>query len=341
MYCFRCGTKVSENTKYCPHCGADVLEELKRYSYGESENIPKEEPKRINQTHNDQYLYSLKYSYGDNDTLIRAYVGENYEKIKKEQFSLATFFLGSLYFFYRKLYLFGIIYIMLSILFFPIFFVVHVFISIGFKYIYFNTVKKRVEKIKLENKNMDKDTILNICKKKGGTNILIVIVFIILMIIVFSVANVLVTKNISVDNNYEVVTETSNYSLEKLSYTIPEGFEYYDYEFLKRYSLFTDNNFCTIRFSTTSYIDSYPTEEDYMKENVYTEEEDIVFPTDTVTIGNRDWKHMKVQSTYNLNNFYVLKTEKEIYEIETQEDIDDSTCTPYFNEILASVTYKE
>ena len=80
MYCFRCGTKVSENTKYCPHCGADVLEELKRYSYGESENIPKEEPKRINQTHNDQYLYSLKYSYGDNDTLIRAYVGENYEK---------------------------------------------------------------------------------------------------------------------------------------------------------------------------------------------------------------------------------------------------------------------
>ena len=42
MYCFRCGTKVSENTKYCPHCGADVLEELKRYSYGTNENIQKE-----------------------------------------------------------------------------------------------------------------------------------------------------------------------------------------------------------------------------------------------------------------------------------------------------------
>ena len=27
MYCFRCGTKVDENTMYCPHCGANIKEE--------------------------------------------------------------------------------------------------------------------------------------------------------------------------------------------------------------------------------------------------------------------------------------------------------------------------
>lgn len=29
-YCFRCGTEVEENTQFCPHCGADIKEELNR-----------------------------------------------------------------------------------------------------------------------------------------------------------------------------------------------------------------------------------------------------------------------------------------------------------------------
>ena len=78
MYCFRCGSKVRENEKYCPHCGADVLEELKRYSYPEferKEEIP-------TPTHNDQYEYSIKYSFQDTEDLVKAYVGKNYDKIK-------------------------------------------------------------------------------------------------------------------------------------------------------------------------------------------------------------------------------------------------------------------
>ena len=346
MYCFRCGTKVSENTKYCPHCGADIIEELKRYSYPiDNKNMPKEEPKRINQTHSEQYLYSLKYSFGDDDTLIRAYVGNNYDNIKKQSFSFATFFFGPIYFLYRKLYILGLCYIILSVILSPIAIILHIGISIGFKYIYFNTVKKRVDKIKLENKNMDKETILNICKKKGGVNILIAIICIIIPIVLI-VTNIITTTssntNTLEDNdNYYNVTENNEFSIQNLSYTIPQGFNAYDYDFLKRYSLYTDNNYCTIKFTTTTYITTYDNEEDYIKDNVYTEKEDIVFPIDTVTLSNREWKHMKIQSTYSLNNIYVLKTEEEIYEIETREGIDDNTCTPYFEQILASLTYKE
>ena len=346
MYCFRCGTKVSENTKYCPHCGADIMEELKRYSYPiDNKNMPKEEPKRINQTHSEQYLYSLKYSFGDNDTLIRAYVGNNYDNIKKQSFSFATFFFGPIYFLYRKLYLLGLCYIILSVILSPIAIILHIGRSIGFKYIYFNTVKKRVDKIKLENKNMDKETILNLCKKKGGVNILIVIILCIIPIFIIITITILTTSSnhstFQDDDNYYDITENKEFSVDNLSYTIPQGFKAYDYEFLKRYSLYTDNNYCTIRFSTTTYTTPYTTEEDYIKENVYIDESDTVFPIDTITLNNREWKHIKVQDTYYLNNTYVLKTPNEIYEIKTEEDLADTSCTPYFEQILASITYKE
>ena len=108
-YCFRCGTKVEENTQFCPHCGANIKEELNRYNY--VPNKEKENQEKIFSSHEDQYQYSLNYSYGKSDDLVEGYVGKNYEKIKNSHFSIPTLLFGPIYFLYRKLYLYSFIWL--------------------------------------------------------------------------------------------------------------------------------------------------------------------------------------------------------------------------------------
>ena len=55
MYCLRCGTKVDDKAITCPHCNANIKEEYARYNY-----VPRNETNNKN-THDDQYLYSVKY----------------------------------------------------------------------------------------------------------------------------------------------------------------------------------------------------------------------------------------------------------------------------------------
>ena len=112
MYCLRCGTKVDDKAIICPHCNANIKEEYARYNY-----VPRNETNNKN-THDDQYLYSVKYSYGNEKDFIQAYVGKNYEKIKKSDFSIPSFFLGPFYFCYRKYSVLAIIWIICFFIFF-------------------------------------------------------------------------------------------------------------------------------------------------------------------------------------------------------------------------------
>lgn len=47
-------------------------------------------------------------SYNDED-LLKAFIGNNYEKITRSPFNLAGFFFTSLYMFYRKMFLYGLL----------------------------------------------------------------------------------------------------------------------------------------------------------------------------------------------------------------------------------------
>ena len=65
MYCPRCGTKVNENIEYCHHCGANIKEELSRYNFNPIQESTVEKGKQP--THEEQYQYSLEYSYGNKE----------------------------------------------------------------------------------------------------------------------------------------------------------------------------------------------------------------------------------------------------------------------------------
>ena len=47
-------------------------------------------------------------SYNDED-LLKSFIGNNYEKITRSPFNLAGFFFTSLYMFYRKMFLYGLL----------------------------------------------------------------------------------------------------------------------------------------------------------------------------------------------------------------------------------------
>ena len=127
------------------------------------------------------------------DELLEDYVGKNYEKISKRKFNLSALFLGSLYLFYRKMTLLGILVSILSIvlyiigllinpiLIFILSLVLSLILCFMFNKLYIDNAKKSIDKIKKKYTNKSISEIKEICKKNGGTSIAFAIVFSLIM----------------------------------------------------------------------------------------------------------------------------------------------------------------
>lgn len=117
-------------------------------------------------------------SYSDEE-LLRAFIGNNFEKVATNRFNFSAFFFSSFYFLYRKMYLVGIILVILSAVvsyFFKSTFIIGILISIisgfAFNSLYLNFVSKKIERIKATSTTED---IKAVCTRKGGTSILLAI----------------------------------------------------------------------------------------------------------------------------------------------------------------------
>lgn len=350
-YCFRCGTKVEENTQFCPHCGANIKEELNRYNY--VPNKEKENQEKIFSSHEDQYQYSLNYSYGKSDDLVEGYVGKNYEKIKNSHFSITTLLFGPIYFLYRKLYLYSFIWFFVEAILLPTniitAIIIRVLLAIGFSTIYLATVKKRVENLRLLNQNINRDLLINRCKIKGGTNkaILFIILFI---IIIFAILVAIGSYEIYLDNYKDPETKPLNtakkYQINDLSYTIPKNFEPSSYktETYQSYHYYKDNKYCSITFESTDYLSMYDNIEDYINSNIYLSGKDKVSQLLTLPINNQVWSYKTIQDEYSQDTTYALQYKDHIYEIKTTDTLDPNdidSCKQEYQNILQSISYKE
>lgn len=210
----------------------------------------------------------------NNENYVNSYIGKKFEKVHKKKFSLASFFFGSLHWAYRKMIIESIILVIietiinviLSTLAFSIIFKsfpnlkngfiiaisLCLIVSIVFRLlkgflfpkIYIKHVNRKVEKI-LSNVNLtEPETILE-CQKKGGTSILVMILF----IIIYSLCSSVTTKKLSIiletiddlnsiygsnfeddNSNYElsedtIMSDTSINIKDYLNIKIPKGFE--------------------------------------------------------------------------------------------------------------------
>lgn len=349
-YCFRCGTKVEENTQFCPHCGANIKEELNRYNY-----VPNKEEKnqeKISPSHEDQYQYSLNYSYKGADELIEGYVGNKYEKIKNSHFSIPTLLFGPIYFLYRKLYLYGFIWFLVEAILLPISVIMAIIIrfllAIGFSTIYLTEVKKRVENLRVLNQNINRDLLINRCKIKGGTNKTILAIML-LIIIMFGILVAIGTYEAYLnhkDSKTKTLENNQNYQINDLNYTIPKGFEPSSYktETYQSYHYYEDYKYCSISFKSTDYLSMYDNIEDYINSNIYLSGKDQVSQLLTMPINNQIWSYKIIQDEYSQDTTYALQYKDHIYEIKTTDTLDSNdidSCKLEYQKILQSINYKE
>ena len=188
------------------------------------------------------------------DKLLASFIGNNYDKIINNKFSLSACFLCVWYLFYRKIYLISIIIMIISFvigLFLPVLSGVYTIILMAcsgllFNKLYVKYAKKKIDKIKVENTNMAEDDLIKLAGQKGGVStkalIIYIIVFVIISIIYFAIllSNGLKGKTLSCTTTESETGLTLKHDIEmtfdnailtgakqKITYTIDDSYSSY------------------------------------------------------------------------------------------------------------------
>lgn len=344
MYCLRCGTKNEENAKFCRHCSEPIDNshyDQARYSYnysqtGDSKSTyskpmsheeyanysykysNKKEYVPLKNQHEDQYSYSYNYSTNNvisgDEKYIANYIGDKYLSIKNSKFSLPTIIFGPLYFAYRKLYYYAILWIIALVAVYyyipdyleVIYWCSNAFLATKFTNIYLDKVEQRVDKLKHESLDLTSQEILDKCKKIGGTiKPISKMLSLVYVIFIFGLMLAFIILPEYIDNIiYEQHTnkETTENSIHHLQYKIPDGFKI-DYNSTESKTFEYKNqiagDYCKIAIHVNKYVDSYSSHEDFLKYSIsITDYQNIT----TETIKGNPWR--KIIYTNNNNTFY-------------------------------------
>ena len=146
--------------------------------------------------------------YDENEKYIESYIGEDYKLIKRSPFNIWAFLLNWMYLLYRKLYITGIIGLIITLLvaiFYTKYFLTYFIITIVLLGLLFNPyyvfiVKRRVKKILVDYEGSDPFSLQKICSELGGVNVVLalIIYLIFLVFIVFSIVKISINKTSNV-----------------------------------------------------------------------------------------------------------------------------------------------
>ncbi len=141
---------------------------------------------------NQENIHMIDNTNSLDEKLLILYIGDNYQKIMLQKFSIPALFFSWLYTLYRKVYIPSIIGMaIVSILgflpnsiYYIIVLIFLIVLGINFNKWYIVYVKKQIQKIKTNNPNASENELINICRKQGGTNIWMSIVIYIVFVII-------------------------------------------------------------------------------------------------------------------------------------------------------------
>lgn len=180
------------------------------------QNFVNNEFENNTQNSNNGFINQTTNSYGtdNDDEFKRNWMGKLYDKAKYRKFSIPAFFFGGLYYLYRKLYIFGFIFLILSCIIpiigsslissaaetgnatipFIITFVLPILINIIYGFIFYpiynNNIKNSLNNLK--NQVQSPNQLLDEAKKRGGTSI----GFLLLGILLSSIINLIALSTI-------------------------------------------------------------------------------------------------------------------------------------------------
>ena len=122
-------------------------------------------------------ISSTSVNQGGDDELLKAFIGNNYDKITTRPFNFAGFFFTTLYMFYRKMFGYGLLVFLLNFIVLNVInnFVVtlafNVVVGLLVNKIYLSYAKKKITVIKTSNSQKSIEELKSICSTKGGTSV--------------------------------------------------------------------------------------------------------------------------------------------------------------------------
>ncbi len=301
MYCSKCGSKIEKDEKFCKYCG-----------------------EKIDEYENNNLTYNRTVT---DDDLLKEYIGPNYDKIENCNFSIPAFLFGGYYFIYRKMFLCSVVLILLSLscIFvlkqYAVFgiLLIALFFSFLFRNIYISHCKRKIQRIKLKNPSKNNSELISVCKEKGGTSVLILILTIVLLYFIIFVAIIIFflfwgideIESIQRDNNYP------DYNTNSVMYTVPDGFSEANYstDTNKKFRHTDSTDTCSI---TVTYRSNYlkQSAKEYLEKHTYASISDEVSNVDEKEINDQKWAYVALKNEKSLVYTYVSSDDYQIIEVE-------------------------
>lgn len=265
---------------------------------------------------------------------IKEYIGVNSEKILNNYFSWPTFFFSILYFIYRKLYLYTLLYFVINAVIIVIFeYILNLnilssilsilfsfIVAFKFKDLYLYKIKKDIKKA--QEQNLD---ISMICKKKGGVNkVGLIIALVIYLGIYFYVSYEYVKDEL------KKLEDTSTKEVITLKYVVPNEFNSkYISDKYSSYEYIDELNECN--FIIQEMNNTYESETSYLS-NVYKAEN-----INNINIDNKTWYYFDNHGSY----IYALIYKAKLYTLNYYIIKDDGKCSNYYNELINTLKINE
>ncbi len=122
-------------------------------------------------------ISSTSVNQGGDDELLKAFIGNNYDKITTRPFNFAGFFFTTLYMFYRKMFGYGLLVFLLNFIVLNVInnFIVtlafNVAVGLLVNKIYLSYATNKIAVIKTSNSQKSIEELKSICSTKGGTSV--------------------------------------------------------------------------------------------------------------------------------------------------------------------------
>ena len=222
--CPNCGKTLDVGETVCSNCGVNILEQNDEEANFEEKNEDIRPKRFISKRHYGPDLFK----HDDDFLLLNEYIGNNIPRMKSG-ISWCTLFFGPFYMFYRKMWVLGIISVIVytvALLVIPnqtigaiVILLYALVLAIKFKDTYINKALSDIEQIKAANPDKsDEDLIPDVAYKGGVSQISLLVTFIILIIVVVVNGAVIMTKLKSSGGTLvDLIKERLNLSKESLN----------------------------------------------------------------------------------------------------------------------------
>ena len=308
------------------------------------------------------------------EELLKAFIGNNYEKLTTRQFNISAFFFTGAYMFYRKLTGYAILYFLLVLIIqgifkvIPISIVFNLLVGLFFNKFYVNYAKKRVNKIKNANVHRQPKDIKLICMKSGGVSVGNIFLGLLLEIIItFLLAFALMYAGMSfLSSNMDSIMESFNKKLQdginnidfnatgeydgatitnttlimkdEFIMSVPGVFTNNSETFNYSYSFKeeeSDFNKCEFTFES---IKGYSTSESLIKQMAKYYKNDIDIDVTKNTINNLDWYWFKTKDSFSTVYYYGVVKNNKVYLLKYEDGTKNSNdCENYRTQIINSI----